>query len=328
MGRGALLALAGVSISFADCLAQPGDSAGVPAVIAADSSVAAGAVVPADASLRPIARDPGCHLSGREVRLARAGIAGAFVGGNVTLWHYFKQAWWSGERSDGFFFNADWDQEFRDQDKFGHFLGGYHLARFGYDGLRAACVSKNKALFASAAYAAFFQLQIEIFDARYKKYGFSYPDLIANTAGMGLQVAQEVYPKLKAVKPTISYLRSPAMRNRDNFPTELRPSLDYSGQTYWFAVDVNSLLPAEAKRYWPSLLRVSAGHTITDWINPQTGATQRAQRRILLSLDLDPEHLPGDHPLWRTIKHTLSYYHFPSPAIQLAPGFRAIPWFR
>ncbi|HXG72751.1 MAG TPA: DUF2279 domain-containing protein, partial [Gemmatimonadaceae bacterium] len=210
------MAVAGVSISFADCLAQSGDSAAVPAVAGPDTAaVAVTMVVPADAAVEAPVRDPGCHLSGREVPLARAGVAGGFVAGNVTLWHYFKQAWWSGERSEGFFLNADWDQEFRDQDKFGHFLGGYHLARFGYDGLRAACVSKNKALLASATYAAIFQLQIEIFDARYKKYGFSYPDLIANTAGMGLLVAQEVYPKLKAVKPTISYLRSPAMQNRN-----------------------------------------------------------------------------------------------------------------
>ena len=268
----------------------------------------------------------GCPINGNQLQAVRAGVGTAFLGGNAYLYHYFKKAWWSGERSDGFFWNADWDMEFRDQDKFGHMLGGYHLTRLGYAGLRAACVSKSKALIASATYAALFQLQIEIFDARFKKYGFSYPDLIANTAGQVLAVAQEVNPRLKAVKPTFSYRQTRALKNK--LPTsELRPSTDYSGQTYWFSTDVNRLLPDGAKPYWPSFIRLSAGHSITDW-NDVAGAPIRAKRKLLLSLDLDAEKLPGNAPIWRAIKHTLSYYRFPAPALQITPSLDIVPWYR
>ncbi|HEX6161055.1 MAG TPA: DUF2279 domain-containing protein [Thermoanaerobaculia bacterium] len=267
-----------------------------------------------------------CPLNGSQLQAVRAGVATAFVAGNAYLYHYFKNAWWSGEHSDGFFWNADWDMEFRDQDKFGHMFGGYHLTRIGYAGLRAACVSKRKSLIASATYAALFQLQIEIFDARFKKYGFSYPDLLANTSGQVLAVAQELHPGLKAVKPTFSYRQTRALKNR--LPTsELRPSIDYSGQTYWFSADVNRLLPDAAKPYWPSFIRFSAGHSITDW-NDIAGSPIRARRKILLSLDLDPEKLPGNAPMWRSIKHTLSYYRFPAPALQIAPDLRLVPWYR
>ena len=267
-----------------------------------------------------------CPINGNQLQAVRAGVGTAFLGGNAYLYHYFKKAWWSGERSDGFFWNADWDMEFRDQDKFGHMLGGYHLTRVGYAGLRAACVSKRKALIASATYAALFQLQIEIFDARFKKYGFSYPDLIANTAGQVLAVAQEVNPRLKAVKPTFSYRQTRALKNK--LPTsELRPSIDYSGQTYWFSTDVNRLLPDGAKPYWPSFIRLSAGHSITDW-NDVAGAPIRAKRKLLLSLDLDAEKLPGNAPIWRAIKHTLSYYRFPAPALQITPSPDIVPWYR
>ena len=109
---------------------------------------------------------------------------------------------------------------------------------------------------------------------------------------------------------------------------ELRPSLDYSGQTYWFSADMEQLLPDGAKQYWPSFIRFSVGHSVTDWINPETGAAQRAKRKILLSLDFDPEKLPGNAPLWRTIKHTLSYYHFPAPALELTPALHLSPWYR
>jgi len=267
-----------------------------------------------------------CPINGSQLGAVRAGVATAFVGGNAYLYHYFKKAWWSGERSDGFFWNADWDMEFRDQDKFGHMVGGYHLTRLGYAGLRAACVSKNKALVASAVYAALFQLQIEIFDARFKQYGFSYPDLLANTAGQALSVVQELKPGLKVVKPTFSYRKTRALKYRV-VESDLRPSIDYSGQTYWLSTDVHQLLPDGAKPYWPSFIRFSAGHSITDW-KDQTGAPRRAQRKILLSLDLDPEKLPGNAPLWRSIKHTLSYYRFPAPVLQITPGLDVVPWYR
>jgi len=270
--------------------------------------------------------NPSCPLSSSQLGAVRTGVGSAFVGGNAYLYHYFKKAWWSGERAPHFFFHADWDQEFRDQDKFGHMLGGYHLARFGYASLRTACVSEKKALFWSTAYAAAFQLQIEIFDGQFKKYGFSYADMIANTTGQTLAVMQELHPSLRAVKPTFSYHRTMALRN--GVSAELRPSLDYSGQTYWFSTDVNRLLPDDAKKYWPSFIRFSAGHSVTDWINPETGAAQRGKRIIVLSLDFDPEKLPGDAPWWKSVKHTLSYYRFPAPALQLTPRLHLSPWYR
>jgi hypothetical protein len=269
-----------------------------------------------------------CGHTAQEVNLRRAGVAAAFVGGNAALYSYFKKAWWSGEKADHFFFHADWDQDFRDQDKFGHAFGGFHLARFGNAFLRSTCMSGTHAIVWSAAYAAAFQLQIEIWDGMFKKYGFSYADLIANTTGTAFAVLQETHPRTRAFKPTISYSKSAAMRNADNIPGELRPSLDYSGQTYWLSADVNALLPESAKPFWPSFIRLSAGHSVTDWIDPETGANMRARRKILLSLDFDPEKLPGNNRLWKTFKHQLSYIHLPSPAIQIFPTTELIGWYR
>ena len=272
-----------------------------------------------------------CPLTRSQRNAVRAGVGSAFVGGNAYLYHYFKKAWWSGTRAPHFFFHADWDQWFRDQDKFGHMYGGYHLARIGYSALREACVSDKKALFWATAYAAAFQLQIEIFDGRFQKYGFSYADLLSNSVGQTLFVMQTLHPTLKAIKPTFSYHKTLALRNTESglIDTELRPSLDYSGQTYWFSADVDQLLPDAAKPFWPSFIRLSVGHSITDWIEPApSGATVRAKRKILLSLDFDAEKLPGNLPLWRTIKHTLSYYHFPAPALELTPKLHISPWYR
>lgn len=310
----------------ADSTRAPADSTDTTSIVHVQP---AGVVAPRDSMIVPAAVSSGrCGLTSGELTARRVGVAAAFVGGNAALYSYFKRAWWSGERAPHFFFHADWDQDFRDQDKFGHAFGGYHLARFGNAYLRSTCMSGKNAIIWSAAYAAAFQLQIEIWDGMYKKYGFSYADLIANTTGTALAVLHETHPATRAFKPTISYSKSAAMRNADNIPGELRPSLDYSGQTYWLSADIDDLLPQQSKPYWPSFLRVSVGHSITDWIDPKTGANMRAQRKILLSLDIDAEKLPGNNRIWKTVKRQLGYIHLPSPALQITPTTELIGWYK
>ncbi|HUQ21007.1 MAG TPA: hypothetical protein VM099_15415, partial [Gemmatimonadaceae bacterium] len=79
----------------------------------------------------------------KTVRATRVGAGVMFVGANALLYRYMKRAWWSGERAPHFFFHADWDENFRDQDKFGHLFGGFELARLGYATLRNACMSPS-----------------------------------------------------------------------------------------------------------------------------------------------------------------------------------------
>lgn len=255
---------------------------------------------------------------------ARAAVATGFVGANLALHEYFRRAWWSGEESE---FWTNWERRsaFREQDKLGHLWGGYHLARLGNDVMVAGCVPPGSAVWLSAAYAAAFQLQIELWDGTQAEYGFSPPDLVANTAGTALAVAQAKLPVLRAFKPTLSYTRTDALKRAPD-GSELRPTVDYSGQTYWISADMDALLGDDAARWWPGLLRLSLGHTISDWVDPATQRTQWAHRRILLSLDIDASKLPGDHPLWNRVKQELSYWHFPAPAIQLYPSVKGIAW--
>ena len=107
---------------------------------------------------------PNCGHGVADVALRRTAVGAAFVGGNAALYSYFKKAWWSGERAPKFFFRADWDENFRDQDKFGHMTGGYHLARGGAALLKSACMSPGKAIIWSAAYASFFSDRVQGYD--------------------------------------------------------------------------------------------------------------------------------------------------------------------
>jgi uncharacterized protein YfiM (DUF2279 family) len=287
----------------------------------------------ADGAAPPRSRQESGRCASRGYRKAvRTGATVAFVGANAGLYEYFRRAWWSGERSD---FTVNWESEsyFRQADKLGHMYGGYFLTLGGRELLEAACYSERRAAVWGAVYAAAFQLQIEVWDGFQAKYGFSPPDLVANTAGAGLALSQSFFPKARALKPTFSYRRTPALRNVDRFPAgapgyELRPTVDYSGQTYWLSTDVDALLPENAKRYWPGILRFSVGRSVTDWVDPVSGQFQTARQKLVLTLDIDPEKLPGNNPLWRTVKKQLSYYHFPAPALVLTPSTKLHKWYR
>lgn len=260
---------------------------------------------------------------------SRATVGTAAAAGNLALYQYFKRAWWNGQPARHMWVNWEQREPFREMDKFGHAYGGYHLARIGGELLDGACVSRGKAVWWSAAYAAAFQLQIEMWDGKQAEYGFSPLDLAANTAGAGYAVAQHYVPALRSVKPTISYSRTLASKRYGRAQgSELRPTTDYSGQTYWLSFDVDAMLPDGAARWWPGFIRGSVGHSITDYVDPNTGRGVWGRREIVLSLDIDPEKLPGQNRIWRQVKHELSYYHFPAPALVLTPDAKAVRWYR
>lgn len=260
---------------------------------------------------------------------SRATVGGVAVAGNVALYEYFKRAWWNGQPAPHMWLNWEKNEPFREMDKFGHAWGGYHLSRIGSELLGGACVSRTKAVWWSAAYAAAFQLQIELWDGKQAAYGFSPFDLAANTAGASYAVAQQYVPALRSIKPTISYSRTLASKRYGRAQgSQLRPTTDYSGQTYWLSVDMDEMLPDAAARWWPGFLRASVGHSITDYVDPNTGRGLWGRREFVLTLDVDPEKLPGQNHLWRRAKHELSYYHFPAPALVLTPHLKGVKWYR
>ena len=266
-----------------------------------------------------------CTPTQKTVR--RVAVGGTFVAANVALQQYFKKAWWSGEKRD-FWTNHDWRQPFREHDKAGHMYGGFHITRYGTDLLVFACVPRSKAVWYAASYAAAYQLQIELWDAKQAMYGFSPPDLIFNTLGAALGVATSRREDGSSLRPAMSYHKSKARKLGVGINRDMRLTTDYTGQTYWMSVNPRNVLNEQAGRMWPKMLRVSAGYGITNWRDPYTAENRFAHRKFLLSVDLDPEQLPGSHPVLKRIKREMSYYRFPAPALQLTPSFKGVKWYR
>lgn len=265
-----------------------------------------------------------CHNPSQN--LARAVAAVGLPSGFAGLHVYFHHAWWSGTPAKNWFVENDWGGFNHDADKFGHFFGGYQLTRISSELLRAGCMQPSRAALWGALYSYAFAFQVKEWDGTQQMYGFNPSDLMFDVAGEVFAVAQQHTKALQAIKPVFSYRPTEAYytRNEPGHGGQPRPSTDYSGQTYWFSTDVNALLPDRAKPFWPAIIRFSPGFSITDYIDPRTGAGLKAKRRIFVSLDLDPEHLPGDNKVWRTVKHELSFLHIPGPTLQITPGTRFV----
>jgi Predicted periplasmic lipoprotein (DUF2279) len=265
-----------------------------------------------------------CHNPSRN--LARAVAAVGLPGGFAALHVYFHHAWWSGTPAKNWFVENDWGGFNHDADKFGHFFGGYQLTRISSELLLAGCVQPSRAALWGALYSYAFAFQVKEWDGTQQMYGFNPSDLMFDVAGEVFAVAQQHTKVLQAIKPVFSYRPTEAYRTRNEpgHGGQPRPSTDYSGQTYWFSTDVNALLPDRAKPFWPAIIRFSPGFSITDYIDPRTGAGLKAKRRIFLSLDLDPEHLPGDNKVWRTVKHELSFLRIPGPTLQITPATKFV----
>jgi hypothetical protein len=293
-----------------------------PLVQLAESGAAAAMLSPC----RPVAAVGDQAQIGESCRnpspgLARAAAGAGLAGGYAGLYLYFHHAWWSGTPAPKWFIQNDWDQAERDADKFGHLFGGYHLTRVTSELLQAGCVGKSSAVEAAVLYAYAFQFQIEEWDGTQQLYGFSPADLIADAGGALLASVQIRNGDLRYIKPVWSYRPTAAFRRRNlaGHNGQPRATTDYAGQVYWLSTDVHDALPESVKRFWPALLRVSPGYSITDYIDPVTGQPLRAKRRLLLSLDLEPEALPGDNRVWKVVKHELSFLRVPGPTLQLTP---------
>jgi Predicted periplasmic lipoprotein (DUF2279) len=326
-GRGLIGSLAGAGVGVAGVSQAHGNlRIGLSPLVQLAEGVGAAAMLgpcrnPAvndvDSSTVSVAR--ACDDPSRQ--LVRDATVAGLAGGYAALHVYFSREWWSANPAKHWFVANDWDQNERDEDKLGHLFGGYQLTRVTSELLQAGCVTPSRAAILGALYAWVFQFQIEEWDGTQAIYGFNPSDLVADAGGAVLAVAQQHTRALQSVKPTFSYRPTGAYRRR-NEPGHFgqpRATTDYAGQTYWFSTDVKSLLPDRAKPFWPAFIRLSPGYSITDYVDPQTGAPVRAKRKFLVSLDFDPERLPGHNATWRAIKHELSFLHIPGPTLQLTP---------
>lgn len=183
-------------------------------------------------------------------------------------------------------------------------------------------MSERSSMIWSSSLALLYQLEMETTDGFYKKWGFSWWDVAANTIGSLLPNVQRAYPALSAINLKMSYYPSKAFRN-GWYDYILK---DYEGFTYWLTFNVHDLAPISLQKYLPSWLGIAVGYGITNSIlgkeryNNGSDGKGGGDQEWYIAFDYDLRKLPGDSALLKFLKEELNLFHLPAPTIRFTPS--------
>ncbi len=232
------------------------------------------------------------------------------------------QLWYQDYEKSNFHFkndNASWLQ----MDKAGHVFSSYHLGRYSAELLNWSGVSKKDQLIYGATSGFAFLTAVEIMDGHSAEWGFSWGDALANAAGTGLYVSQELLWNEQRIIPKFSFHRTVYAPNRPNvLGSGLSDEIlkDYNGQTYWLSVNLHSFAK---KTKIPKWLNVAVGYgaegMVTandDLVNDLFFPDQRS-RQFYLSLDVDLTKIETKNHFLKTVFSVFNSIKIPAPTLEV-----------
>jgi len=230
-------------------------------------------------------------------------------------------AWYKAYPQSSFHFHND-NSEWLQMDKVGHGVTAYQVGRYGYDVFRWAGMPEKKAIWIGGSVGFAFLFTVEIFDGFSAEWGASPGDLIANAAGTGLFIGQQLLWKEQRISLKFSYHATdyrqynPNLLGSNSIESILK---DYNGQTYWLAVNPKSFLPESSK--FPSWLDLAFGYNaegMVGGINPAdfNPVPHFNPRRVwLFSPDINLRKIPTKSKGLKFVLTALSFIKVPLPAI-------------
>lgn len=240
-------------------------------------------------------------------------------GGSVAL----LSAVWYKEYPKSKFHTFNDSNEWLYMDKLGHAYTAYKLSTVNYAAWRWARMPKKKAVFVSGGIAWTYQLSVEILDGFSAEWGFSWADLTANTAGVGLFIGQQLAWDEQRFQLKFGYKPSPYAAIRpntlgSNFSERLLK--DYNAQSYWLCVAPGTFFK-ESK--FPKWIQIGFGYSIDAKLNGDlnaytdlnTGKSYFAKSEYALSLDIDWSQLPIKKPWLKKVLKPLNAIKIPFPAV-------------
>jgi hypothetical protein len=245
---------------------------------------------------------------------------GAVVIANASVYYIFKDAYWNEPKSKFHTFN-DWYNADMNIDKLGHIYAGILLSKTAYKVLKATNVPENYAVVSSTLSSIFFQTQIEIHDAFYEKWGWSWWDFGTNVFGAIYPHLQNHFKPLQTINLKWSYHPSPALR-KGWYDHWIK---DYEGYTFYLTFDVHSMLPEPVDRYWPKWLNIAIAYGVEKvklgkniW---NSSGRPLGDKEWFIALDYSLLKLfnPQSKTL-REILDLLDNFHFPAPAVRISPS--------
>jgi len=216
--------------------------------------------------------------------------------------------------------NKEWLQ----MDKMGHTMTSYYVGKLGMQALDWAGESKRNQLIYGATLGFTFLTSVEILDGFSQEWGFSTGDLIANAAGTGLLIGQELLWNEQRINFKYSFHTTKYADIRPELLGEnfIQQALkDYNGQTYWLSANLWSF---HKKSKIPKWINLALGYGAEGMLSGNIGTfsspefqNQERYRQFYLSLDIDLTKIKTKSKFLKTVFSTVNFIKIPAPTVEL-----------
>ena len=230
-----------------------------------------------------------------------------------------NQLWYKDHERSKFHFIND-NNEWKQMDKIGHFMTSYYVGKVGMESLDWAGVSKKNQLIYGATYGFLFLTAVEVLDGFSKEWGASSGDILANAAGAGFLIGQELLWNEQRITVKYSFSKSPYAKIRPNTLGEnfIQQALkDYNGQTYWLSANIWSF---NKKSSFPKWLNIAFGYGAEGMLYGETKPTnpipQNPYRQFYLSLDVDLTKINTKSNFLQTLFSVINFIKIPAPTLE------------
>ncbi|GAA4818394.1 DUF2279 domain-containing protein [Litoribaculum gwangyangense] len=215
--------------------------------------------------------------------------------------------------------NDEWLQ----MDKFGHVFTSYQMGKHGAQLLNWSGVRKKDQILYGATLGFTFLAAVEVLDGFSEEWGFSWGDIIANGAGTGLYIGQELLWNEQRItlKYSFHHTKFASQRPDKLGETYLEQTLkDYNGQTYWLSFNLYSFFKNSKIPKW---LNLAIGYGaegmlsgIKD-IDNQVLTSNTRYRQYYLSFDVNLNAIRTNSKLLRTVFDVFNMIKIPLPTIEI-----------
>ncbi len=215
--------------------------------------------------------------------------------------------------------NNEWLQ----MDKLGHVFTSYQVGRHGAQLLNWSGVSKKKQLIYGATLGFTFLTTVEMLDGYSSAWGFSWGDILANGAGTGLYIGQELLWDEQRIALKYSFHQTGYAKQR---PDKLGDSFieqvlkDYNGQTYWLSANLHAFFKESKIPKW---LNVAVGYgaegmlTGVKDVDNQVLTSNERYRQYYLGFDVNLNAIRTNSKLLRSIFDVFNMIKIPLPTLEI-----------
>ena len=256
------------------------------------------------------------------------------VGVQAGLWggtfYSLNKTWYANYPRSDFHLYNDW-QEWQQMDKAGHAWSSYQISNHTSKIWQWAGMEKKKAVMIGGISGMAYLSIIEILDGYSDKWGFSIPDILANSAGAGIYAAQEMGWSEQRITIKLSYSphRYGTLQGRANdlFGSGDAEKIlkDYNGQTYWASVNIKSFFPDSHFPNWFNIAlgygaRTMLGGYENTWTTTLGTSINRSDipryKRFYLSADIDLTRIKTKNKTLKTVFSLVNVLKIPAPTLE------------